>query len=73
MTSALSDPASLHWLQILMVGLGAAIVALGIWQSIRLHRQNKHLTVAMDNMAQGLSLWSPSAKLVLSNRRYAEM
>ncbi len=73
MTSALSDPASLHWLQILMVGLGAAIVALGIWQSIRLHRQNKHLTVAMDNMAQGLCLWSPSAKLVLSNRRYAEM
>ena len=73
MTSALSDPASLHWLQILMVGFGAAIVALGIWQGIRLHRQNKHLTVAMDNMAQGLCLWSPSAKLVLSNRRYTEM
>jgi methyl-accepting chemotaxis protein len=73
MTSALSDPASLHWLQILMAVLGAAIVALGIWQSIRLHRQNKDLTVAMDNMAQGLCLWSPSAKLVLSNRRYAEM
>jgi methyl-accepting chemotaxis protein len=55
--------------------LAAAIVALAVtgWEIGRLRRRNARLTAAMDNMAQGLCVWTADAKLILCNRRYAEM
>ena len=72
MPSAFNDVASLHGLQFVLAGT-AIIGALAIWQWLRLRHRNARLSMALDNMAQGLCVWSESARLVLCNRRYAEM
>src|SRR5262245_940934 len=69
----MSDFASPNGLQLLMwLGI-AAFVALVVTQWIGLRRRHAQLTVAVDNLAQGLCLWSMSGKLILCNRRYIEM
>ena len=69
----MSDLASQYGLQVL-VGLGVtAFVAAVVIQWLALRRRHAQLTVAVDNMAQGLCLWSMSGKLILCNRRYIEM
>jgi len=69
----MSDLASQYGLQVL-VGLGVtAFVAAVVMQWLALRRRHAQLTVAVDNMAQGLCLWSMSGKLILCNRRYIEM
>jgi methyl-accepting chemotaxis protein len=54
----------------LAVGLVGAC-AIGL--CIRLRRHNSRLLTALDNMPQGLCLWSPSGRLLFCNRRYVEM
>jgi methyl-accepting chemotaxis protein len=73
MFRALSDFAGLSGPQLVLVGGFAAAGAFAVWQWLRVRRRNAQLTTALDNMAQGLCVWSKNAKLVLSNRRYAEM
>jgi methyl-accepting chemotaxis protein len=69
----MSDLASQYGLQVL-VGLGiAACVSVIVMQWLALRHRHSQLTVAVDNMAQGLCLWSMSGKLILCNRRYIEM
>ncbi len=59
----------------LLAGLaGVALFAAGaIWQSTRLHRQNVRLLTALNNMPQGLCMWSPTGRLILCNERYVKM
>ncbi len=72
MLSALSDFASLG-LQLVMAGGSAIVAALAVWQWLRLRRQNALRIIALDNMAQGLCMWSMSGKLILCNQRYVDM
>ena len=57
-----------------LVGVaGVALLALSCWQWIRLRRRNSRLLMALDNMPQGLCVWSPTAELILCNERYVKM
>ncbi len=59
---------------ILMVLLVAGIVFLLTRQVERkLHSQNVHFEIALDNMSQGLAMFDASRKLIVCNRRYAEV
>jgi methyl-accepting chemotaxis protein len=69
----MSDFASQHGLQLLVALAIAVFASLSAAQWLILRRRNARYTVALDNMAQGLCLWSSSAKLILCNRRYVEM
>jgi methyl-accepting chemotaxis protein len=69
----MSDLASQHGLQFLMGSATAIFIAATVWQWLIQRRRNSQLTVALDNMAQGLCLWSSNGKLILCNRRYVEM
>ncbi len=73
MLSDVSEFASQNGLQILMALAIAVFAGLSVAQWLILRRRNAQYTVALDNMAQGLCLWSSSAKLILCNRRYVEM
>ena len=73
MLSDVSDFASQHGLQILMALAIAVFAGLSIAQWLILRRRNTQFTIALNNMAQGLCMWSASAKLMLCNRRYVEM
>jgi methyl-accepting chemotaxis protein len=73
MPSALSDFASQHGLPLLMALGIAAFAGLSIAQWIVLRRSNARFTRALDNMAQGLCVWAEDGRLVLCNRRYAQM
>jgi methyl-accepting chemotaxis protein len=73
MLSDVSEFASQSGLQILMALAIAVFASLSVAQWLILRRRNTQYTVALDNMAQGLCLWSSSAKLILCNRRYVEM
>jgi len=73
MPAALSDFASQTGMQLVMAVALAAFAGLSIAQWIVLRRSDARFTVALDNMAQGLCVWSSGAKLVLCNRRYAQM
>jgi hypothetical protein len=53
-----------------IVALVAAGTAL---QCFRFRRDTRKLVTALDNMSQGLCLWSPNGELILCNRRYGEM
>ena len=72
MVSATSDFASQYGLQCAVAGL-AILFAVALWQWLRERRRRAHLVIAVNNMAQGLCLWSPDGRLVLCNRRYIEM
>ncbi len=69
----MSDFASQQGLQILMTAAIAVFAGFSIVQWLILRRRNARFAIALDNMAQGLCLWSSSAKLILCNRRYVEM
>lgn len=73
MLSDVSEFASQNGLQILMALAIAVFAGLSVAQWLILRRRNAQHTVALDNMAQGLCLWSSSAKLILCKRRYVEM
>jgi methyl-accepting chemotaxis protein len=47
--------------------------AAGAFAIHRLHRRNRLLTAALDNMPQGLAMLDSSARLMLCNARYVEM
>jgi methyl-accepting chemotaxis protein len=68
----MSDFASQHGL--LLMGIAVAVfAALSVWQWLTVRRREAQISVALNNMAQGLCLWSASGKLVLYNQRYVEM
>jgi methyl-accepting chemotaxis protein len=68
----MSDFASQHGL-LLMVITVAIFAALSLWQWLTVRRREAQISVALNNMAQGLCLWSANGKLMLCNRRYIEM
>jgi methyl-accepting chemotaxis protein len=54
------------------LGFGVlAVLMVRQWFSLRHH--NRRLQKALDNMSQGLCVWSPSATLTLCNARYVQM
>jgi methyl-accepting chemotaxis protein len=73
MLPAVDAFASPHGLQVALAGGAALLIALALWRWLRLRRRNAYLGAALDNMAQGLCMWSRTGKLVLCNRRYVEM
>ena len=58
-----------------LAGLAAVVLAAtaAIWPSMRLRRQNRRLLTAINNMPQGLCMWSPSGRLTVTNERYLQM
>jgi methyl-accepting chemotaxis protein len=52
---------------------GLALLAAAIWQWALLRRHNKRLLTALNNMPQGLCMWSPTGRLILCNERYVQM
>ena len=72
MPQAVIELASQHGWQAL--ALAAVVTCAGLlWLVLRLRRRNTHQRLALDNMSQGLCLWSADARLILCNRRYGEM
>src|SRR5262245_61220170 len=65
--------ASQHGLQLLMGGIILVFAVLALWHWLTLRRRNRQLTIAVNNMAQALCLWSANGKLILCNPRYIEM
>jgi methyl-accepting chemotaxis protein len=59
----------------LLAGLfGVALLAVGsLWRWMRVRRRNRQLQIALNNLPQGLCLWSPVGKLALCNERYGQM
>jgi len=51
----------------------ALLFSYTFWQGTILRRRNTRLQTALNNMSQGLCLWSPSAELILCNERYVQM
>jgi methyl-accepting chemotaxis protein len=73
MTDAITALASqLGWLSFVLAGL-ATLAAWLAWQAARMRRRNAQLQAALNNMSQGLCMWSPSAQLILCNERYIQM
>jgi methyl-accepting chemotaxis protein len=60
------------WHLLAVAGL-TAIVCLAFWQCRRLARSNRRLHTALNNMSQGLCMWSPTGRLILCNERYVQM
>jgi methyl-accepting chemotaxis protein len=53
---------------------GVVLVATGaFWQWARLRLRNRRLLTALNNMPQGLCMWSPTGRLILCNERYVQM
>jgi methyl-accepting chemotaxis protein len=52
---------------------GFAVLAAVLWTSVRLHRHNTTLQTALNNLPQGLCVWSPLGELILCNERYGQM
>jgi len=52
-----------------------AVALLGAlaWHYVRLRRHNRRLRTALDNMPEGLCVWSPLGRLILCNERYVQM
>jgi methyl-accepting chemotaxis protein len=58
---------------LLLALIGATLAGVAFWQWLRLRRRSQHLQTALNNMSQGLCLWSPSGQLILCNERYGQM
>ena len=57
-----------------LIGLvGVALLVAACWQWTRLRRDNSRLLTTLNNMPQGLCVWSPTARLILCNERYVKM
>jgi methyl-accepting chemotaxis protein len=52
---------------------GVALLAALLWHSLKLRRYNRRLRIALDNMPEGLCVWSPLGRLILCNERYVQM
>ena len=52
---------------------GIALLAAAVWQSAQLRRRSGRLLAALNNMPQGLCMWSPAGRLILCNERYVQM
>ena len=44
-----------------------------LYWGLRLSRHNRQITMALDNMSQGLCMFDGSARLVIGNKRYLEL
>ena len=51
----------------------AALASAALFAFVRERRRNRAMTVALNNMTQGLSMFDGAARLVLCNARYIEM
>ncbi len=51
---------------------GAAVLLLLVW-TLKLWRENRHLTSAIDNMPQGLCMFDSAGRIVVRNRTYLSM
>jgi methyl-accepting chemotaxis protein len=51
----------------------AFLATFTIRQWIDLRRSNRRLHTALNNMSQGLCMWSPAATLIVCNERYVQM
>jgi len=51
----------------------AILASILAWRIERLRRRDDRLQTALNNMAQGLCMWSPTARLILCNERYLQM
>src|SRR5687768_14355630 len=51
----------------------AGVVAFIAWEWLRLRRGYSRIKTALNNMSQGLCMWSPGGKLLLCNERYIQM
>jgi methyl-accepting chemotaxis protein len=55
-------------------GVAAVVLlAAAIWGWTTQRRQNRRLLTTLDNMPQGLCVWSPTGRLILCNERYVKM
>jgi methyl-accepting chemotaxis protein len=52
---------------------GLAVLASALWQLTEVRRRNRRMLTALNNMPQGLCVWSPAGRLILCNRRYGQM
>jgi methyl-accepting chemotaxis protein len=53
--------------------LGLAALAAAYLRMAQLRRHSRRLLMALDNMPQGLCMWSPTGRLILCNERYGQM
>jgi methyl-accepting chemotaxis protein len=53
--------------------VGIAVLAAMIRKLMKQRRHTRRLLTALDNMPQGLCVWSPSGRLILCNERYVQM
>jgi methyl-accepting chemotaxis protein len=60
------------WSIAIAIGVAAVGGAL-LWDWLRLRRRGARLRAAVNNMSQGLCMWSPVGRLVLCNERYVQM
>jgi methyl-accepting chemotaxis protein len=51
----------------------AILAAVAAWCWLRMRRRIGRLQTALDNMSQGLCLWSPTGRLILCNPSYVQM
>src|SRR5437667_6780204 len=58
---------------LLIALVGGAALAFGVWQLWRQRRHSQHLHTALNNMSQGLCMWSPTGHLIVCNERYIQM
>ena len=57
-----------------LIGLvGVALLVTACWQWVRLRQRNSRLLTTLNNMPQGLCVWSSTARLILCNERYVKM
>jgi len=58
------------------VVIAVCIIPLGgalLWHWLRLRQRDARLRAALNNMSQGLCMWSPIGRLILCNERYVQM
>jgi methyl-accepting chemotaxis protein len=53
--------------------LGFAVLASALWQLTVARQRNRRMLTALNNMPQGLCVWSPTGRLILCNDRYGQM
>ena len=79
----LSDPAAATWTtdavrnlstlaSIIIAGL-AGINLIGLTALARLRREKKQVNAALDNMSQGLAMYTAAGRLLLFNKRFVQM
>jgi methyl-accepting chemotaxis protein len=49
------------------------LLAFAVWRWTKLGQHNRRLLTALNNMPQGLCMWSPTGRLILCNKRYTQM